>query len=190
MRKGLLMVIFLGLFVQQAFGEVMILKNGRRLEGKLVAKTDGFVTLDVGGVNHTYRTDEISYVGEAAPVEEPSAPVLELIEPAASVTEPALVEPIIVEEPVAAETQADVEGTIVLSDEQVVEPAVEPTVEPAVEQVVEPTVEPAQPAEEALVEAPEAALEENLEGTSDEILEETPEEKSEETETAAEDVSE
>lgn len=50
-----------------AFAEVIILKSGGRVEGKIVEKTDQFITLeDESGSIHLYLVDEINQVEESA----------------------------------------------------------------------------------------------------------------------------
>jgi len=70
MKKFKLMSLFLatGLFLAiPAFAETIILKSGKRVDGKILHRTNEYIKVDVYGVSLTYYLDEIeSIIGEDA----------------------------------------------------------------------------------------------------------------------------
>lgn len=99
MRRNLLIAALCTLIAQPVFAEFMVLKTGRVFEGKLVGKTDEYVTLDVNGANHTYKTEEISYFGPMRP------PSLAFSRPSTSSIIPSQPQSIIQPAPTAGSTE-------------------------------------------------------------------------------------
>jgi len=70
MGKKELIILALGLclcFPYPAFAETIILKSGRKVEGKIIKKTDKYIQIDFPGVPLTYYLDEIESIeGEAS----------------------------------------------------------------------------------------------------------------------------
>lgn len=60
-------------FSKVTFAETLYLKNGRKVQGKIVEKNEKFTKVDVSGVKVTYYADEIDHVQEDAPAPTPSA---------------------------------------------------------------------------------------------------------------------
>ena len=60
----LIILVFLSLvcFASGVFGEVVILKSGKRVEGKILEKTDKYIKIDFSGVILTWRHDEIERI--------------------------------------------------------------------------------------------------------------------------------
>ncbi|MDP1853189.1 MAG: TraB/GumN family protein [Candidatus Omnitrophota bacterium] len=60
----LIISVFLSLayFPSSVFGETVILKSGKRVEGKILEKTDKYVKVDFRGVILTWRHDEIEHI--------------------------------------------------------------------------------------------------------------------------------
>ena len=58
-----------------AYGEILILKTGQTIEGKIVEKTDTYVKIDFYGIFLTYYHDEIErIIDDATPVDITTAP--------------------------------------------------------------------------------------------------------------------
>ena len=41
------------------FGEIIMFKSGKRIEGKIIEQTDNYVKLDIQGIEVIYLNDEI-----------------------------------------------------------------------------------------------------------------------------------
>jgi len=66
--SGLIILIWLVLcFSSLVIAEAVILKSGKKLEGKILEKTDKYIKIDFDGIPLTYYFDEIEKIeGEAS----------------------------------------------------------------------------------------------------------------------------
>jgi hypothetical protein len=64
MRKKILVMSFLVLMAGTADAENLILKSGRKVEGKILEKTDDYVKIDFNGVALKFYSDEIASVDQ------------------------------------------------------------------------------------------------------------------------------
>lgn len=77
MKKKTILSIFCVLFfVSLCHGETIYLKNGNKIEGKIVEQTDRFIRVDISGVTLTYYLDDIKGIeGASLPAVRPNMPV-------------------------------------------------------------------------------------------------------------------
>ncbi len=73
-KTPFLFAIFLcSLFVSGVFAEVVKLKSGRQIQGKIIERTDSYIKVEVAGVVLTYFLDDISAI-EPAQLSSPNPP--------------------------------------------------------------------------------------------------------------------
>jgi hypothetical protein len=115
MKACFFLVVILCLMCGVSRADVIHLKNGNSVEGKVVEKTADGIKVDIGGVMLTYYSDEVASIDSADQPVVSTAPAAEAeaSAPVAAVTEAPALEPV-------AEIAAEA-------------PAAEPIAEPAVE---------------------------------------------------------
>ena len=60
-------ILLLGAAVDRSFAEVLNLKNGRRVEGKIIEETASTIKIDFVGVGVTFERDEIESIEKEIP---------------------------------------------------------------------------------------------------------------------------
>lgn len=60
--KIILIFIFFALISYTSFAEILYLKNGKKIEGKILEREDDHVTVDYQGVKITYGVGEIDFI--------------------------------------------------------------------------------------------------------------------------------
>ena len=73
-RRAILLqalLILLSVFCSQAFADVLYLKNGKKIAGKIIEKTDKYVKIEYEKVLLTYWSDEVDKIGVGEELPEP-----------------------------------------------------------------------------------------------------------------------
>lgn len=66
LRKTTILIVSVWLVCPFSFAETVYLKSGKKVEGKIIEKTNGYISIDFHGVTLRYDNDQISYISNGA----------------------------------------------------------------------------------------------------------------------------